>query len=316
MIATSSQPEVSHDGPERLLDSAGISVERMPMLHVIFDRMATQCSEALRPLSTAPAYVSVNSIKTERIGNILESYEGRAVVAVLYAQALDTRVMFGLDNKLVFTLVEALFGGDGSELPYAETRALTNIELRIAQRIFDIVTKTLQASLATVIETKFKPERLESRMDFAVIAPRNNFAVISKLNLRILGRSGELFIVIPQNALMPIRQNLSRDLTNEASSPDPAWSKHIHSEVGRAEVTVRAVIEEQGFTLADIADLKVGNILQLQVTPRSRVRLEGNEEPLFWCQLGQAEGKYTLRIEEEVDAQQEFLDDLIGRRPG
>lgn len=313
MTDATQQAEVRREGPDVLLDSAGISVERMPMLHVIFDRMATQCSESLRQLSTAPAFVSVNSLKTERIGNILESYEGHAVVAVLHAQAWDTRVMFGLDNQLVFTLVEALFGGDGSELPYFENRALSNIELRIAQKIFEIVARTLQVSFASVLETRFKLERLESRMDFAVIAPRNNFAVLVKINIRVLARSGELFIAIPQNALTPIRQTLSRDLSNEASTPDPFWSKKIHSEVGRAEVTVRAVIEEYSFTLADIADLQVGKVLQLQATPRSRVKLEGNSEPLFWCQLGQAEGKYTLRIDEAVDANQEFLDDLIGR---
>jgi flagellar motor switch protein FliM len=315
MIEPNSQAEVRNDGPERLLDSAGISVERMPMLHVIFDRMATQCSEALRQLSTAPAYVTVNSLKTERIGNVLESYEGRAIVAVLHAQAWDARIMLGLDNKLVFTLVEALLGGDGSELPYMENRALSNIETRVAQKIFDIVMRALQTTFSSIIDTRFKLERLETRMDFAVIAPRNNFAVITKVNLKMLGRSGELFIVIPQNALMPIRASLSRDLSNEGSIPDPSWSKHIHSEVGRAAVTVRAVIEEEGFTLGDIAELEVGKILQLQVTPRSRVKLEGNSEPLFWCQLGQAEGKYTLRIEDSFDAEQEFLDDLLGGRP-
>jgi flagellar motor switch protein FliM len=315
MIESGSQPSVRHDGPERLLDSAGVSVERMPMLHVIFDRMATQCSESLRQLSTAPAFVSVSAMKTERIGNILESYEGRAVVAVHQAQPWDTRVMFGAENKLIFTLVEALLGGDGSELPFVESRALSNIELRVAQKIFDIVARALQASFSTVIETRFKLERLESRMDFAVIAPRNNFAVITTINIRVLGRSGELFVVIPQSALTPIRQNLSRDLSNEVATPDPFWVKQIHSEVGRAAVTVRAVIEEHAFTLGDIADLRVGKILPLQATPRSRVKLEGNSEPLFWCQLGQAEGKYTLRIEEAIDAEQEFMDDLIGR-PG
>ncbi len=312
-MEANSQMEVRRDGPERLLDSAGISVERMPMLNVVFDRLATQCSETLRQFSTAPAYVTVSSIKTERIGNILESYDGKAVVAVHQAASWDARVMFGLENRLVFTLVEALFGGDGSELPYVETRPLSSIELRIAQKTFDIVARALQASLVGVIETRFKLERQESRMDFAVIAPRNSFAVITKINMRILGRSGELFIVIPQSALTSIRQNLTRDVTNEVATPDPHWSKHIHTEIGRAEVTIRAVIEEQGFTLADIADLQVGKILQLQVTPRSRVKLEGNSEPLFWCQLGQAEGKYTLRVDDAIDAEQEFLDDLIGK---
>ena len=47
----------------------------------------------------------------------------------------------------------------------------------------------------------FKFERLETRMDFAVIAPRNSFAVLAKINLRMLGRSGEVFVVLPQAAL-------------------------------------------------------------------------------------------------------------------
>lgn len=299
------------NGPERLLDSAGVSVERMPMLHVIFDRMATQCSENARQLSTAPAYFTVNSIKTERIGSILESYEGHAVVAVLQAQAWDARIMFGLDNRLVFTLVEALFGGDGSEAAYAENRPLTSLEMRVAQKTFDIVSRTLQAGFSIIEETHFKFERIESRMDFAVIAPRNNFAVITRLNLRMLGRSGELFVVIPQTALNPIRQSLSRDLSNEVLVPDPRWSKQIHSEVGRSEVPIQAVIEEDGFSLGDVADFKVGQILELTATPRSRVKLECNAEPLFWCHLGQAEGNYTLKVDELVDSDREFFDGLV-----
>ena len=63
------------------------------------------------------------------------------------SQAWDARIMVGLDNKLVFALVEALFGGDGSEPPYAENRALTNIEMRVAQKTFDIIARALQAAL-------------------------------------------------------------------------------------------------------------------------------------------------------------------------
>ena len=33
--------------PNYLLDAAGISIERMPMLNVIFDRMAASCTDSL-----------------------------------------------------------------------------------------------------------------------------------------------------------------------------------------------------------------------------------------------------------------------------
>lgn len=296
---------------ERLFDSAGIALDRMPMLRVVFDRMAMQCSENMRQLSTAPAYFSVSSIKTERLGKILEAAEGKAVVAVLHAQSWDARIMLGLDNKLVFALVEAMFGGDGSEAPHTENRALTNIEMRVAQKIFDFISRALQSAFSVVVDTHFKYERIETRMDFAVIAPRNNFTALAKLNLRILGRSGELFVVMPQAALNPIRQNLAVDHMNDIAATDPRWSRKIKSEVGKAEVVVQAIIEEEGFTLGDIADFKVGHLLHLKATPKSRVRLECNDEPLFWCQLGQAEGNYTLRVDEVFDREQDFLDGLL-----
>ena len=59
--------------------------------------------------------------------------------------------------------------------------------------------------------------------------------------------------------------------------------------------------------------LKVGGILELQATTRTRVRLECNAEPLFWCSLGQGEGFYTLRIDESVSQEQEFIDDVLSR---
>jgi flagellar motor switch protein FliM len=305
------QAEVRMDGPERLLDSGGISLERMPMLNVIFDRIAMQCSESLRQLSTAPAYTSTNSIAMERIGAVLDSFEGRVVVAVFHALAWDTRIMLALESKFVFTLIEALFGGDGSEAPYSEHRPLTNVEMRIAQRTFEVVVKALQTEFAEVGRTSFKFERIESRLDFAVIAPRASFAVVARLNIRLLGRSGEMFVVIPQAALKPMRQNLAHDTTDEVAPPDPQWSRQIQNEVGRAEVTVSAIIEEEGLTLGDIVGLKVGQILKLQATPRSRVKLESNDQALFWCHLGQADGLYTLRIDESFDSEQEFLDTLL-----
>ena len=79
----------------------------------------------------------------------------------------------------------------------------------------------------------------------------------------------------------------------------------------RAEVTLRAILDEKSVTLEQIAALKIGQRIELNVTPRSPVKLEANEQPLFWCQLGQSEGNYRLRIENVFDPEQEFLDDIL-----
>lgn len=299
------------DAPQRLLEAAGVSVERMPMLHVVFDKMAAQCCETARPLSAAPAIFSADSISTERIGDVLDACESGVVFGIFHAVAWDQRILIGLPHDLVLTLAEAMFGGDGSEAPGSERRPLSGIETRIAQRLFELLGAALRASFATVSETRLVLERVETRLDFVVIAPRNAYAVAARLKLRILGRERKLFVLVPQAALSPLRQDLARDRSSERAARDPRWTRQMESEVGRTEVIVQGVIEEHQFTLEDIVGLTVGAVIPLQATASSPVVLKGNAEPLFWCRLGQADGRYTLRVDAPVEPERDLAADLL-----
>jgi flagellar motor switch protein FliM len=296
-----SAASVLADAPQRLLEAAGVAVERMPMLHVVFDKMAAQCCDSVRPLSSAPAIFSADSIATERIGDVLDACESGVVFGIFHAAAWDQRILIGLPHDLVLTLTEAMFGGDGSEAACNERRPLSGIETRVAQRLFELLGAALRASFATVSETRLVLERVETRLDFAVIAPRNTYAVVARLKLRILGRERNLFVLVPQAALSPLRQDLARDRSSELAARDPRWTRQMETEVGRTEVVVQGVIEERQFTLEDILGLRIGMVLPLQATASSPVMLEGNAEPLFWCRLGQADGHYTLRVEAPIE---------------
>lgn len=303
---TMSSRSILADGPQRLLEAAGVSIDRMPMLHVVFDKLAVQCCESARLLSTAPAFVAVDSITTERIGDVLDDCETGFVFGIFHAAAWDQRILIGLPYELVLTFVEAMFGGDGSEAPGDERRPLSGIETRLARRLFELLGAALQVSFATVSETRFVLERLETRLDLAMIAPRNTYAVAARLKIRILGRERKLFVLVPQAALSPLRQDLARDRSSELAARDPRWTRQMESEIGRTEVNVQGVIEERQYTLEDIVGLTVGAVLPLQATARSRVVLECNAKPLFWCRLGQTDGHYTLRVETPVEIGQDL----------
>lgn len=298
---------------DMLLDAAGLSIDRLPMLHVIFDRMGTLCAEGLRQLAASQAFYSLSSIETGRIGDVLEMYEGMAVAGIFHVPMWDSHIIVGFDRDFVFTMIEALFGADGSEPPVDDERSFSNIELRVAQAIFEQMQKALHTSFALVSDTPFKFERQETRMDFAVIGRRNNLAVTAKFLLQALNRGGEMFVIIPQAALTPMRQALARTTPAETTGRDPKWQRQIRTEVNRTQVQVRAILEERHYPLGEIADLKVGQVLKLQASPRTLVKLESADQPLFWCHLGQAEGSYVLRIEDQINQSQEFLDDILPR---
>ena len=303
----------ANDIRDMLLDSAGLSLDRLPMLHVIFDRMTTSCAEHLRHMAASPMYYSLSGLESGRITEILEMYEANAVAGIFHAPEWDSHILIGFDRDFIYTMVEVLFGADGSEPPVEEARGFSTIELRMAQTLFEQVAKALQASFSLIADTKFKLERIETRMDFAVIGRRNNQAVAAKFLLQALNRGGEMFVVIPQSVLNPMRKVLSRVVSSESSGRDPRWMKQIATEVKKTEVTLKAVLEERFLSLGEIADLKVGDVIELQATPRSRVKLEGNQQGLFWCNIGQSEGTYVLKVDEHIDQEKEFLDDVLPR---
>ncbi len=57
----------ANDIRDMLLDSAGLSLDRLPMLHVIFDLMTTSCAEHLRHMAASPMYYSLSGLESGRV---------------------------------------------------------------------------------------------------------------------------------------------------------------------------------------------------------------------------------------------------------
>jgi flagellar motor switch protein FliM len=311
MLATR-QTERS-DVRDLLVDAANLSLDQMPMLPVIFNKASGYFAERLRALGSALPMMTVNSITSARVGDVLDSYDMRAIAGMFSVPAWDGQIIAGFDRDFVFTLVEMLFGGDGAEPPLEDMRPLSGIEVQVAHHAFEQVALSLQAALAGVVDAHFRFERSETRMDFAAAGRRSQPAIVARFILQALNRGGEMFVILPQSALARIKPALARPAARNAQPTDPAWAKKIGQEVGRTEVAVRAVLETREFTLGDLASFQVGQVLTMPATLKSRVKVESSEQPLFWAYLGQTDGYHTLCIDESIDQEREFLNDMIGR---
>lgn len=202
-------------------------------------------------------------------------------------------------------------GADGAQGAYDADRPFSKIELRIVQSFFAQVATALESAFATIAKSTFAVEGASDRIDFDIIGRRNSAVIVARLTLRVWGREGEILLVIPKAAIDPMRRVLSRAVVDDASKADPGWSSQIQDEITRTSVVLSGVLDERLAPLEEIANLAVGQILQLNATPHTRVRVECNGEPLLWCQLGKSNGAYTLRVEEPIDRDQEFMNDIL-----
>lgn len=297
---------------ERLLAGAGLSIERLPLLRAVFADMASGVEKSLQGVSEAAIKFFVVEIGAERASDLIERFERSASTALYEGAEQDAKIFVGADREFVFTLVETLFGADGSEPAYDERRDLSNVEIRIGQFACGGLAKALQESFSAIADIPFAMEPAQGKLDPAVVKRRNASSMICRCRLEALGCGGELFVAIPHALLEPHRDTLSRDPKAETPLLDPEWAKRMQDRVAQTEVSVHAVLEKPGLTLADIARLEVGQIVELPISPTSLIKLECEGQALFWCELGQKDGLYSIRIEDLVDQEQEFIDDMLG----
>ncbi len=215
------------------------------MLTVIFDRLAASCAEGMRPYSPAILSCFVNSITTDHVWDALDAYDG-SVAAVLYSPELDARILVGLDRRCIFSLMEVLLGGDAAGAALRRRPQFFHPRSRGSRRpCSKSPPKRCIPPSARSIAATFRLERVETRMDFTVMGRRNVLAVIAKILIQALDIGGQMFVVIPQPALTPIRQQLSRDLSSDGSASDPRWQKMMQAGVQKAGVGAVAILDEQ-----------------------------------------------------------------------
>lgn len=287
--------------------------ERLPTLRTVLQKTAKSWVEQLHNISATVPEAALTGIDSGPAPKMIAAMANQAVACVLEAPKWNARLVACADHELIFAAVEMLLGGDGSEPAPMSDRPLSRTELGIAHLLFENFAVALEQAFDPVAPTQFVVGAAGSQVSFDVLGRMTVPIVAARFYMNVLGLGGYLTLMVSQSVLSPMRNELARARPPESIMPDPAWSQKIHSEVTRANVELIAVLDEQKITLAEVAQFQVGQMLKLRATPDGLVRVECNGEPLINCQIGKANGVYTLRVNDFVDQEQEFMDDILAR---
>lgn len=284
--------------------------ERLARLGRVFEQIASRAALDLADLLPSPVQLNLGEVLVSKAGPFLTERHGAGAIGVFRGDDAATPILIGIDGTCIDMIVEAAFGADGSEPVATTSRPLSRIELRLAGAIFQKIIRTVHSASADPGATVPDLDRVECLTGQPVLVRREDEWLIARLEFCALDRVGELFILMPLAAAGTLR-DMPADASPGPSGGDPGWSAHIQQHLTRTDITLRAILDEQEFTLGQIVELKPGDMLPLRATPQSQVKLVSNEQPLLWCELGQADGAYTLRVQDFVSAEQDLIDAIL-----
>lgn len=288
-------------GIQAILNSALVSYERLPMLEVVFDRLVRMMSTSLRNFTSDNVEVSLDNITSIRFGDYLNSIPLPAMLTVFKAEEWDNYGLMTVDSTLIYSIVDVLLGGRrGTAAMRIEGRPYTTIERNLIERMVHVVLGDLSAAFDPLSPVTFSFDRLETNPRFATIARHANAAILARLRVDMEDRGGRIELLFPYATLEPVREMLLQMFMGEKFGRDSIWESHLTTELWHTEVSLSAVLDEIELKLGEVLDLKVGDFIQFNVTPRSKVSLRCGDVKMFAGPMGRKNGHIAVRIENKA----------------
>ncbi len=289
-----------------IVNSALVNYERLPMLDVVFDQLVRHMSTSLRNLTSDNVEVSQDHISSVRFGDYLNSIPLPAMLAIFKAEEWENMGLMVVDSSLIYAMVDVLLGGRrGTSALRIEGRPYTTIEMKLIERLTNVVLNDLSLAFDPLSPVSFKLERIEVNPRFATITQTNNAGVLARLRVDMGDRSGRVEIMLPYATLEPIRELLLQQIMGEKFGRDSIWEGHLTKELYKTEIKLSAILGETTVGLGEMLAWEPGSKVMFNTKPQDLVEMRVGHHPMFMAKIGQKEERIAASIEEYIEPKQE-----------
>ena len=268
---------------------------RMPNLEIINERFARNIRIGLFNLIHKSPEISIGGIKVQKYSAFLREIVVPTNFNIMAVRPLRGSGLIVCDPSLVFAVVDALFGGTGKFRTRIEGRDFSPTELRIIQRLVEVVTSEYQRAWRGVYPLELVYQRSEMLPQFASIATPSEIVVSTSFAMEIGETSGSIHFCIPYSTLEPIRDVLYSTVQGDGNEPDRRWVSLMKGQIQEAEVELVVELAHAPATVEQLLAFKPGDFIELDLERGIQAKVAG--VPVFDCHYGTSNGRYALKVE-------------------
>jgi flagellar motor switch protein FliM len=235
-------------------------VRALQIAHETFARQfTTVLSTTLRTLS----HVQARGIGQLTYDEYIRDVANPTYLAILSLPPLAGAAIFHLPLPVVLTAVDRLLGGPGTGP--SVNRALTEIEQSLVRDLLGRVLRELAYAFESLTALEPTVIHQESNPQFAQIGSPSDMVIVFVYDLRIGSQAGEATLCIPFSALQPVLDEVmgSSLLAGRIEADAGSVRDALAGRMGSAPVTVSVSFPPVALALADIVDLRPGDVLPL-----------------------------------------------------
>ena len=274
-----------------------VSKEQLKGLQSLFEAFAREVSILLPPYLRTVVRADLTSIDQLTYDEFILSVARPTALSIIDMAPLEGTAVLELSPSMVFPIVDRVLGGRGMTLP--EPRELTEIENRIVQRIVTMILDSLKRSWEQLIEFDLSVLQQESDPLIVQIVAGSEMVVLVGYEIHIGETVGTMNFCIPLVVLNPVLDQISqqahyiRRMTPEQSR---LTQEVILRTLSKTITPVDAILGTVKLTLSDVNQLQVGDIIQLDRSPREPLQVNVGGTRQFFAKRGRRREQSAVQL--------------------
>lgn len=269
---------------------------RMPTLEMINERFTRYFRISLFNLLRRSPEITVGGVQMLKFAEYIHSLFVPASLNLIKVKPLRGTALIIFDPKLVFTIVDNFFGGDGRFQAKIEGREFTPTEQRIISKLLEITFKDLKEAWSPAMKVSFEFNGMEVNPNFANIVSPSEVVVVTTFHVELEGGGGDMHVTMPYSMVEPIRELLDAGVQSDRVDTDERWLIALREEIKQAEIVISSILTETQITMRELNDLKPGDVIPIEI-PKT-VYLTVEDIPVMRGIFGVSNGRNSIKITE------------------
>ena len=275
---------------------------RLPQLEVIYEKFMRSFRVSLSSALRKIASISISSTEYIKFGEFVNTLPIPTCISVLRFNNLRGSVLFVMEAKLAYTLVDSFFGGADRPYTKMDGKEFTPIELQIVKKVVDLAITDLEAAWSTVEIIDCSFQRTEINPQFVGIVPPTDVVIVTTFDIELENMNGTISIVMPYATIEPIKQKLSTGFQLESDQTDKnLWTSIIKEQLLETSVDIKVNLGETEIKLKDLMNLKVGDVIPLTQDSSGELDVLVEQVKKFKGYYGVHHGTVAIQVTRPVD---------------
>lgn len=273
---------------------------RMPTLEMINEKFSRIFRGTMSQILRKVVNVSAVSTDMVKFGEFMNNLPVPTSMHLFKMEPLRGSALFVVESKVIFTLVDLLFGGSGTTPYKIEGREFTAIENNLIKKVVLDALADLELAWKAILELKITYLRSEVNPQFAQIVPPTDVVVVVNFEVELEYSTGVMSVCLPYASLEPVKEKLQTGYQSENMEVDKVWARRFKEYLMQAGLDIAVELGQTQISGKELLNLQKGDVIRLNHFSSDPLTASVEGIPKYRVEPGYHKGNMACRITELI----------------